>query len=535
MLEKYLYLWIILVVCTFILLILNRKNNILFKKEYITFLFQKWKIIIFLLSLFLISLVGLLGFNPTWDLWISIIMPILTFYTSPYSVGTFYRFVTGIDRSYINVFIAIILSFFSASWFYDGYNYFILLGFYPMTWYSNIFYSIPLYIMAGMFWNLNYSKKKGMFFSFSTEKWITEKQLFSFQNFGIYIIIIGFIFTSSLMYFIYLIDYQKVIFSKKTFNGEENIKKDILKKETEFNNKIKITIGGDVMLSRVVGHFNKKDYGRITKKYNPITQTGGIVFLNLESPFSKNPKDGYHASYLFGANVKNIQTLKDLKGENEMIVSLANNHIKNSGIEGLQTSIDLLNKSQIYYSGVSLKTIKNKTFTIIKSNDNKICLEAFTYDGSIYGKYKINKISKENIKKSLDLMKKDECDLNIISLHWGREYKFDPTKTQVEMAHYIIDNGADMIIGHHSHIFGKTEIYKEKPIFYSLGNYIFDQDGIINSCGGGKDCIYDEKFKKKILPVQTGVSYELIFENHKNISKIQKKHRMVNYGELREF
>ncbi|MDQ7023054.1 MAG: CapA family protein [Candidatus Gracilibacteria bacterium] len=108
-----------------------------------------------------------------------------------------------------------------------------------------------------------------------------------------------------------------------------------MKKETEFNNKIKITIGGDVMLSRVVGHFNIKRLWKNYKKYNPITQTGGIVFLNLESPFSKNPKDGYHASYLFGANVKNIQTLKDLKGENEMIVSLANNHIKNSGIEGL--------------------------------------------------------------------------------------------------------------------------------------------------------------------------------------------------------
>jgi poly-gamma-glutamate synthesis protein (capsule biosynthesis protein) len=305
-----------------------------------------------------------------------------------------------------------------------------------------------------------------------------------------------------------------------------NVSENLEKKE-----KIKITIWWDVMLSRVVGHLNKKDYWRITKKYNPITQTWGIVFLNLESPFSKYPKDWYHSSYLFWANVKNIQTLKDLKWDNEMMISLANNHVKNSWIEWIDTSIKLLEESKIYHSWVWLKNEKNQFFKIINKNNNKICFESFTYDWSIFWKYKINKISKKNIKKSLDLMKKNKCDLNIISLHWWREYKFEPTKTQVEMAHYIIDNWADMIIWHHSHIFGKTEIYKEKPIFYSLWNYIFDQDAMINNCAY-KDCIFDKKAKKKILPVQIWVSYELVFQGKKLLEKKQKKHRIVNYGEL---
>jgi len=171
-------------------------------------------------------------------------------------------------------------------------------------------------------------------------------------------------------------------------------------------------------------------------------------------------------------------------------------------------------------------------FCKIIINDNLICLQSFTYDWWNYKYVYVNKISKKSIKKSLDLMKKNNCDLNLISLHWWREYKYKPRKKDIELAHYIIDNWADMIIGHHSHIFWTTEVYKEKPIFYSLWNYIFDQDSIINNCSKYTSCIYDEKLKKKILPVQIWVSYELVFENHNNISKIQKKHRMLNYWEL---
>ena len=299
---------------------------------------------------------------------------------------------------------------------------------------------------------------------------------------------------------------------------------------------IKIYIWWDIMLSRMVWYLNQKEwFDRITKKYNPITQTGGLVFLNLESPFSIKPRDTQKSTYYFWAHTWNIETINNLKGENKMILSLANNHIRNSLKEGIDTTTKLLKKHNIYYSWVWLKKEKAEKISKIIINNNLICLQAFTYDWWNYKYVYVNKISKEYIKKSLDLMKKNKCDLNLISLHWGREYKFEPTKNQVKLAHYIIDNWADAIIWHHSHIFGKTEIYKEKPIFYSLWNYIFDQDNIVNNCPKNKDCIYDEKYKKKILPVQIWVAYELKFDKHKLISKIQKKHRMKHYWELTKY
>ena len=66
-------------------------------------------------------------------------------------------------------------------------------------------------------------------------------------------------------------------------------------------------------------------------------------------------------------------------------------------------------------------------------------------------------------------------DMVIVNMHWGREYEHQYNKRQQEIAQALVDRGADMIIGHHPHVVQGMEIYHNKPIFYSLGNFIFDQ------------------------------------------------------------
>ena len=63
----------------------------------------------------------------------------------------------------------------------------------------------------------------------------------------------------------------------------------------------------------------------------------------------------------------------------------------------------------------------------------------------------------------------------IINIHWGKEYQGKNNQAQQNLAHQIIDTGADLIIGHHSHVVQNIELYNDKLIFYSLGNFIFDQ------------------------------------------------------------
>src|SRR5699024_11775223 len=74
----------------------------------------------------------------------------------------------------------------------------------------------------------------------------------------------------------------------------------------------------------------------------------------------------------------------------------------------------------------------------------------------------------------------ENADLVIANVHWGIEYNKNPSKRQEDMAHAISDAGADVIVGHHPHVLSDIELYnnannEETVIFYSLGNFIFDQ------------------------------------------------------------
>ena len=66
-------------------------------------------------------------------------------------------------------------------------------------------------------------------------------------------------------------------------------------------------------------------------------------------------------------------------------------------------------------------------------------------------------------------------DVQVVYVHWGEEYQNVHSESQERLAHSLIDNGADLIVGHHPHVVQDIELYKGKPIFYSLGNFIFDQ------------------------------------------------------------
>jgi poly-gamma-glutamate capsule biosynthesis protein CapA/YwtB (metallophosphatase superfamily) len=63
----------------------------------------------------------------------------------------------------------------------------------------------------------------------------------------------------------------------------------------------------------------------------------------------------------------------------------------------------------------------------------------------------------------------------IVYPHWGTEYDPTPFANQQKLAEMIIDAGADMVIGNHAHWAGAMEVYKGKPIWYALGNFVFDQ------------------------------------------------------------
>jgi poly-gamma-glutamate synthesis protein (capsule biosynthesis protein) len=70
---------------------------------------------------------------------------------------------------------------------------------------------------------------------------------------------------------------------------------------------------------------------------------------------------------------------------------------------------------------------------------------------------------------------KKQCDWLIVSFHWGKEFHTSRSESQKLTAHQAVDSGADFVVGHHPHVLQEVEKYKDRLIFYSLGNLTFDK------------------------------------------------------------
>lgn len=336
--------------------------------------------------------------------------------------------------------------------------------------------------------------------------------------------------------------------NKDQIFSKEKIK--ILENNFYKKNKIKtieILFSWDIMLSRAVWAWNKKKwYDRIFKNFHPNKDISKntILFYNLESPFSSQDTDEDKPSFIFKANPKNIQVLNELKKENQMMISLANNHISNDWWRWIETTIELLDQNNILHIWVWKEEPK---FKYILQNNIKVCFSAYTYDWNllyskdknwVVQKYFINKIEKEKIFSDLEEMKKENCDFKVISLHWWAEYREKPSEKQKNLAHEIIDNGWDLILGHHSHILWEIENYKWKMIYYSLWNFIFDQNWGKTTKENWVDYKFDEKLWKNT--VQTYIwnsfynKYEITESEIKLISTKNIKHR-IDFWELNEY
>ncbi|MFH1308814.1 MAG: CapA family protein [Patescibacteria group bacterium] len=224
-------------------------------------------------------------------------------------------------------------------------------------------------------------------------------------------------------------------------------------KPIELEKPITMIFVGDIILDRTVESLMQEhgfDY-----PFKNIDLKADFVFANLEGPINMNPINFSRDSLKFSFSFKNIDSLKKA-GFN--LLGLANNHTLNTGQSGLEETRELLKKSDIEYFGDPVDCsdkyiLKKNNFVFIGFNKTQSC-------------------SEEQI---IDLIEKYENEFVIISIHWGTEYQINRSEKQKDLAYKMIDNGADLIIGHHPHVIQEVEKYKNKMIFYSLGNFVFDQ------------------------------------------------------------
>ena len=161
------------------------------------------------------------------------------------------------------------------------------------------------------------------------------------------------------------------------------------------------------------------------------------------------------------------------------VVTIANNHSIDYGKAGLKDTVANLAKYQVEAFGYGDNAQAALAPKIIELNGTRIAFVGavcFPLEGYVYlpNSFDVGRWDAQLMKFQIQAARR-QADIVVVSLHWGIEFSHYPTASQIEIGHYCIDQGADLVMGHHPHVLQGMEIYHHKPIFYSLGNFIFDQ------------------------------------------------------------
>jgi poly-gamma-glutamate synthesis protein (capsule biosynthesis protein) len=277
---------------------------------------------------------------------------------------------------------------------------------------------------------------------------------------------------------------------------------------------ITIILVGDIMLNRGVKYkIEREGNGDFKFPFLKIAnelKEADILFGNLEGPISDKGKR-VGSIYSFRNDPKTIEGLNFAGFD---ILSLANNHAFDYTREALEDTFLRLKNAGIDYVGAGLN--ENEAFSpIIKEiQGTKIGFLAYTNLGpeswrateKNSGIAWINENDIEKIKKDIEKVK-EKIDILIVSLHSGEEYQKEPTQFQKKFSKMAIDAGADIVVSHHPHVVQPSERYNAGYIFYSLGNFIFDQSFSKETMEGEmiKILIEDKKIKE-IFPFKLKIN-----------------------------
>lgn len=211
-----------------------------------------------------------------------------------------------------------------------------------------------------------------------------------------------------------------------------------------------------------------KHHGKLwAQSTKEILGDADIVFCNLESPLIHDKEFSNNNSFA------GHETFAEFLKHNKIgIVSISNNHILEQGIDGFNSTCEILEKNKIKYIGKNENNLSN--IEIININGIKIGFCAFNGIQDIDNPDLYAELEESYIMKTIDKLKSMKLDYKIISLHWGNEYINYPSLNQIKLAHKIIDKGINIIAGQHPHVIQPIEEYNSGLIFYSLGNFLFD-------------------------------------------------------------
>ena len=202
-----------------------------------------------------------------------------------------------------------------------------------------------------------------------------------------------------------------------------------------------------------------------------LIKNADISFINLECPLTTHDKSIKKSGPSIKAHPKCADALQDFS-----VIGLANNHIMDFGKYGLESTLEACESIGVPTTGAGDNINEAKKLQIIKVDDCKVAYIALAeHEFNQAGKNRAGSAPIDVIDNYHQIiLAKDQADIVIVTLHGGNEYFPYPRPGLRKLCQHYIDLGVEAVVCHHPHVPGAYEYYKGKPIFYSLGNLIFD-------------------------------------------------------------
>jgi hypothetical protein len=160
-------------------------------------------------------------------------------------------------------------------------------------------------------------------------------------------------------------------------------------------------------------------------------------------------------------------------------VSLANNHIGDAGRQGVLETMENLDKRGVRHSGAGEDVDAARTPAVLEAGGVQVAILGYDTIARVYNAAEDRigsaRLTEKNCRQDVRKALEDGADVVIVFPHWGTEYDATPFDRQRELADACVDAGAAMVIGNHAHWAGALEIRDGRPIWYALGNFVFDQ------------------------------------------------------------
>lgn len=237
---------------------------------------------------------------------------------------------------------------------------------------------------------------------------------------------------------------------------------------------VHVAFAGDIKLDGYIGKKVKEHgFSYPFAKVKDIFDSADIVYGNLECSISRlgEPVD---KKYTFRAEPDMVRVLKEAGFD---LMDLANNHSGDYGKEAFVETMQILREQGISPVGAGMNISESRTPVFFKENGITVAFLSYsnTFPQSFWATKKEPGVTPAYLEYIITDVgsAKAKADIVIVAYHGGDERSDTPKQVQKEIAYTALDAGAAMVIGHHAHVLQGIELYKNRPIIYSLGNFLF--------------------------------------------------------------